>query len=236
LFPADGADTDALRAQGFLERHDTQFHWQDRGYGTFAGFVAGFTSDKRKKLLRERRRVAEAGIGFEVRRGAELAEREWAQVYRLYANTYHERGQPPYFTRAFLARAGRDPTLDLRVVCARDAGRLVAVALTFVGGDTLYGRHWGASDHYHSLHFECCYYQGIELCLAEGLRRFDAGTQGAHKLGRGFDPVEVRSFHELTDPRLREAVEEYLERERRAVDARAVDLMHHTPYREQGRE
>lgn len=225
-------DAVALRENAFLERHDTQFHWHDRGFGDFAGFVGTMSSDKRKKLLRERRRVAESGIAFEVRRGADLSDADWAHAYRLYANTYHERGQPPYFTRAFLAHIGRDPALDVRLVCAMEGRRWVALALTMVGGDTLYGRHWGAEEHHHSLHFECCYYQGIDLCLREGLRRFDAGTQGAHKLGRGFDPVQTRSFHELADPRLREAVADYLARERRSVAARAEDLMHHTPYRE----
>lgn len=227
----DDRDADALRGQGLLERNDTQFQWTDRGYGDMAGFLASLTSEKRKKLLRERRRVAEAGIAFEVVRGRELSEADWDHVYRLYTHTYHERGQSPYFTRDFLADVGRCADLDLRLIFAVHERRRVAVAICLVGGDTLYGRHWGAEAHWHSLHFECCYYQGIELCLREGLRRFDAGTQGAHKHGRGFEPVRTRSFHVMADPRLHAAVADYLARERRAVAAREAEFMHHTPYR-----
>lgn len=225
------ADALALRAQGLLERHDVQFQWTDRGYGNMAGFLSSLNSEKRKKLLRERRRVAEAGIAFEVARGVDLSDAQWMQVYRLYTNTYLERGQSPYFTLEFLAAAGRHPDLDLRLIFGVHEGRRVAVAITLVGGDTLYGRHWGAEAHYHSLHFECCYYQGIELCLREGLTRFDAGTQGAHKHGRGFEPVRTSSFHALADPRLHRAVAEYLARERAVMAARQDEFMHHSPYR-----
>lgn len=228
---ANEVDAEALRAQGLLERHDVQFHWTDRGYGDMAGFLASLNSEKRKKLLRERRRVAEAGVAFEVRRGAELSDAEWAQVYRLYQRTYLERGQSPYFSLEFLAAAGRHPDLDLRLIFALHEGRRVAVAITLVGGDTLYGRHWGAEAHFHSLHFECCYYQGIELCLREGLKRFDAGTQGVHKHGRGFEPQRTVSFHALADPRLHRAVEDYLARERAVMAARQDEFMHHSPYR-----
>ena len=232
LFAAD-ADADDLRGEGLIERNDTQFQWEDRGYGDMAGFLGSLTSEKRKKLLRERRRVAEAGIGFEVARGAELSDPEWDRVYQLYINTYLERGQSPYFSRDFLAHVGRHPDLDLRLVFAVHEKRRVAVAITLVGGDTLYGRHWGAEAHYHSLHFECCYYQGIELCLREGLKRFDAGTQGAHKHGRGFEPVTTRSLHRMSDPRLHDAVADFLVRERRAVAAREAEFMQHTAYRAQ---
>lgn len=227
----DERDAPSFREAGFIERHDVQFQWHNRGYIDMAAFLATFNSDKRKKFLRERRRVTEAGITFEVCRGRDLPAQDWDLVYRLYANTYHERGQHPYFTRDFLSDVGTAEDLDLRLVFAVHEHRRVAMAILLVGGDTLYGRHWGAEAHYHSLHFECCYHQGIELCLREGLGHFDAGTQGMHKLGRGFDPVATRSFHYLTDPRLREAVKDYLARERRAVAARVDELMHHRPYR-----
>lgn len=228
----DDDDAAAFRNAGWLERHDLQFQWFNQGDTDFAGFVARLSSDKRKKILRERRRVAEAGIAFEIQRGDQLSETEWLAVYALYANTYEERGQAPYLTPEFLLDYGRRPGTPLRVVIGKEGGRMVATALTLQAGDTLYGRHWGAADHYHSLHFECCYYQGIELCLREGLRRFDAGTQGEHKLARGFVPVTTRSFHRLTDARLSAAVAEFLERERRMVHARAQELAHHSPYRQ----
>ena len=230
LFASD-EDAEPLRAEGWLERHDVQFHWINRGYADFSTFLAQLNSEKRKKLLRERRRVAEDGIGFETLRARELRESDWAHVYALYANTYLQRGQAPYFTPEFLHAAGTDPGLDMRLVFALHQGRRVAVAITLIGGDTLYGRHWGCESHYHSLHFECCYYQGIELCLQLGLRRFDAGTQGAHKHARGFEPVKTRSLHRLTDPRLHKAVADYLRREQQAVAAHQAEFMHHTPYR-----
>ena len=220
-----------LRGQGLLERNDIQFRWTNQAYDSFQAFAAQLSSSKRKKMLRERRRVSEAGIGFEVARGTELTDSDWDQVYQLYTQTYYERGQAPYFTRDFLADAGNCASLDLHLIFAVHEGRRVAVAITLVGGDTLYGRHWGAEAHYHSLHFECCYYQGIELCIAKGLNHFDAGTQGAHKHGRGFLPELTRSFHVLEDARLHQAVADYLQRERAAVAARFTDLVQHSPYR-----
>ncbi len=230
LFVADDQAA-AYRAAGWLERHDLQFQWFNRGDADFTAFAARFSSDKRKKMLRERRRVTEAGLRFETRRGDEIDDALWVAIYALYANTYEERGQAPYLTPEFLLGYGGAAGSPLRVILGYEGSRLIAAALTLQGGDTLYGRHWGAADRYHSLHFECCYYQGIELCLREGLRRYDAGTQGEHKLARGFTPVLTRSLHHLAEPRLRDAVEHFLTRERRAVAARSQELMHHSPYR-----
>lgn len=228
---ADPPAAAALSSRDLLERHDVQFHWHDRCYGDFAGFVATLTSDKRKKLLRDRRRVEGAGIEFAVMQGRDLQDRDWDEVHALYAHTYHQRGQLPYYSRDFLADVGASTELDLRLIFALHEGRRVAVAITVVGGRTLYGRHWGARAHFDALHFECCYYQGIELCLRESLTRFDAGTQGAHKQGRGFEPERTRSFHHLTDPRLRRAVADYLERERAVVAAQQAELLLHNPFR-----
>ena len=230
LFP-DQASGDVLADRGMLERHDVQFHWYNPGYADFSAFVAELSSAKRKKLLRERRRVEESGIKFTHRPASDLTASDWDHVHALYSHTYFERGMPPYFTREFLEDVGNSPDLDLQLVEAWHEDRRVAVAITLVGGDTLYGRHWGAEAHYHSLHFECCYYQGIELCLARGLKRFDAGTQGEHKLARGFVPVRTRSFHRIEWPPLSEAVSQFLERERSFVAARLQDLVQHSPYR-----
>ena len=234
----DEADFAAYRDAGMVERNDVQFHWYNApatdgraGYADFAAFVATFTSDKRKKILRERRRVAEAGIRFEVRPGDALSEAEWHRVYALYANTYAERGQAPYLTTEFFLDYGRQPNTPVRLVLAWEGTTMVAVAITLEGGDTLYGRHWGAADHYHSLHFETCYYQGIDYCIARGLRHFDAGAQGEHKLSRGFVPTITRSMHWLAEPRLFEAVADHLEREREYVGQREALLDEHSPYK-----
>lgn len=228
----DRPDAEAAAELGWAQRHDVQFQWHNRGDADFEGFLARLSHDKRKKIRRERRRVAEAGIRFEWRRGEELDEAQWARVYDLYANTYEERGQAPYLTPAFFLDYGRRPGTPLRLVLASEGSRCVAVALTFAGGDTLYGRHWGCAERFDGLHFETCYYQGIELCLVERLARFDAGTQGAHKLARGFEPVITRSAHVLKDPRLARGVAAFLAHERAAIARRHALLAAHSPYRE----
>ena len=227
----DDADFAACTAAGMVERNDVQFHWYNAGYADFAAFLATFSSDKRKKILRERRRVAEAGIRFEIRAGHELNEAEWRRVYHLYANTYAERGQRPYLTREFFLDYGRQPDTAVRLVLAIEGTEMVAVAILLRGGDTLYGRHWGAADRYNGLHFETCYYQGIEYCIREGLAHFDAGAQGEHKLARGFTPMITRSAHWLAEPRLFDAVADHLERERAYVGEREALLEAHSPYK-----
>ena len=235
LFLAD-ADAQAASAAGWLARHDVQFHWSRGNAGSFEGFLGQLSHDKRKKIRRERRRVAEAGIRFEWRRGDELDEAGWATVYGLYANTYDERGQAPYLSLDFFLDYGRRKGTPVRLVLGYEAGAAepMAVAITLAGDDTLYGRHWGCAEKYHGLHFETCYYQGIELCLAEGLSRFDAGTQGPHKLARGFEPVLTRSAHRLADPRLAEAVRSFLAGERAAVTRHLATLQEHSAYRHEG--
>ena len=228
---AERVAAEELAGRGFLPRQDLQFHWRNAGFESFDAFLATLTSAKRKKILRERRRVAEAGIRFEVRRGDELAERDWHATYALYANTYEERGQPPYLTLDFFLDFGARAGTPVRLIQAHADGQLVAVAITLVGGDTLYGRHWGAAERYHSLHFETCYYQGIELCIREGLQRFDAGAQGEHKLARGFAPVTTTSLHLLRDERLHAAVAHHLRRERAWVESRRMELEEHAPFR-----
>jgi len=228
----DGADAQVAADAGWLSRHDVQFHWHRREAGSFDEFLAQLSHDKRKKIRRERRQVSEAGIRFEWRRGDELDEAQWARVFALYANTYEERGQPPYLTPGFFLDYGRRPGTPLRLVLGFDGGaEPMAVALTLAGGDTLYGRHWGCAEKYRGLHFETCYYQGIELCLAEGLSRFDAGTQGPHKLARGFEPVLTRSAHRLADERLAAAVAAFLAEERSEVARRQSQLAEHSAYR-----
>lgn len=213
-----------FQQRGALLRYDVQFHWQRAEETDFSGFLARLTHDKRKKILRERRRVAEAGIRFESRSGNELSEAQWAQVFALYSNTYEERGQPPYLSLEFFLDYGRAPGTPLRLILGYEGQRLIACAILLVGGDTLYGRHWGCAEKYHSLHFETCYYQGIEFCLREGLMHFDAGAQGEHKRTRGFAPVLTRSAHWLADGRLHDAVARFLERERPAVVAYRDEL------------
>lgn len=226
-------DAACAAAAGAIERSDVQFHWRDRNYRDFSGFVATLSSDKRKKILRERRRVSEAGLRFETRAGDDLTEAQWVTVFALYSNTYEERGQAPYLNLEFFLSYAQAPGSPYRLILAYQDQRMVAVALTVQGGDTLYGRHWGAAEHFHSLHFETCYYQGIDYCLSQGLQHFDAGAQGEHKLARGFEPVLTTSAHWLADDRLRSAVEHAMKRERVQVASWREALEAHRPFKKE---
>lgn len=225
-------DNQLLQARpGWLPRLDCQFHWRNRGYGDFADFLGTLRSDKRKKMRKERESVAGQGIRFDWRSGAALSEAEWDFVFDCYANTYLVRGQRPYLTRDFFSLLAERMPEVIRVVLARQGSRPVAMAFSLVSAGVLYGRYWGCLDSFHALHFETCFYQGLELALAEGLQSFNAGAQGEHKLIRGFEPVVTQSWHYLCHPGLRRAVGDYLQQERQQVLAYADAAAAALPYR-----
>lgn len=228
------ADADALLGarEGWLERLGCQFHWFNRGYRDFQDFLDALASRKRKQLRKEREQVAGQGIDFDWREGHRLSEAEWDFVFACYANTYRVRGQSPYLTRAFFSLLAERLPAAIRVVLARQHGRPVAMAFCLVDGDTLYGRYWGCLAEFDRLHFETCFYQGLEQAIGLGLRRFDAGAQGEHKLVRGFEPVITRSWHYLAHPGLRQAVAEFLRQERQGVLRYAEDAREALPYRQ----
>ncbi len=228
----EAGDNHLLRDRpGWLPRVDCQFHWRNRGYRDFADYLAVLRSDKRKKLRKERQLVAGQGIHFEWRTGSGLDEAEWDFVFDCYANTYHVRGQRPYLTRQFFSLLAERMPGVIRVVLARQGHRLVAMALSLVSERVLYGRYWGCLDEFHALHFETCFYQGLELAMAEGLQSFNAGAQGEHKLVRGFEPVVTQSWHYLCHPGLRHAVGDYLHHERQQVLAYADAAATALPFR-----
>ncbi|MBN1239338.1 MAG: N-acetyltransferase [Gammaproteobacteria bacterium] len=230
LFPTD-EERDRLAAAGFLIRKSCQFHWHNRGYGDFDEFLAQFSSAKRKKARRERRRIAEAGIGFEHLRGDALDAKDWDSVFEFYSRTFWRRGRPPYLNREFFDEVARTMPENLVVILARHGRTPIATAICFRSDDALYGRYWGSLADFHSLHFEACYYQGIEYCIRHGLSLFEPGTQGEHKISRGFTPTATWSCHELSDPGFQRAVEDFLERETMHVDAYMEHLRDHVPYR-----
>jgi predicted N-acyltransferase len=215
-----------------LLRQDIQFHWSNPGYADFEAFLAALRHDKRKKILQERRKVAALGWQFETLPGDALSEPEWRALYALYSHTYEERGQPPYLTLEFFLQYARAPGTPARVTVARDGRQFMAMAFLVQGADTLYGRHWGCASFQDGLHFETCYYQGIEYCIRTGLSRYDAGAQGEHKLARGFNPVMTYSLHSFAEPRFTSAVAAALERERRQVAHRMDLLAEHRAYRQ----
>lgn len=228
------SEAEACAEQGALRRHDLQFHWHNRpgGYTDFDEFLGALSHDKRKKIRQERRKLADSGLSFETLPGEAFVEAQWAELYALYANTYEERGQPPYLSLEFFLDYARLPGSPVRVTVARDGARTVAMALLLQDGNRLYGRHWGAAERYDGLHFETCYYQGVQHCIREGLAVYDAGAQGEHKLARGFDPVMTHSVHSISDPRLAQAVARALGRERLLVAARLEQLQAHRAYRQ----
>ncbi|ARS48017.1 acyltransferase superfamily protein [Ectopseudomonas mendocina] len=217
---------------GWLQRLGCQFHWHNRGYRDFQDFLDALSSRKRKQLRKEREQVAGQGIEFDWLQGHQLSEAQWDFVYLCYANTYHVRGQAPYLTREFFSLLAERMSEALRVVLAQQHGRPVAMALSLVGGDTFYGRYWGCLAEFDRLHFETCFYQGMQLAMSEGLARFDAGAQGEHKLIRGFEPVITRSWHLLLHPGLHAAVADFLEQERPGVLAYAEEARSYLPYRQ----
>ncbi|MCG4453881.1 MULTISPECIES: GNAT family N-acetyltransferase [unclassified Pseudomonas] len=217
---------------GWLQRLGCQYHWHNRGYRDFQDFLDALSSRKRKQMRKEREQVAGQGIEFDWREGHQLSEAEWDFVYQCYANTYRVRGQMPYLTRTFFSLLAERMPQMIRVVLACQGGRPVAMAFSLIGGDSLYGRYWGCLAEFDRLHFETCFYQGMEYAIAQGLQRFDAGAQGEHKLIRGFEPVITHSWHYLCHPGLRAAVADFLEQERVGVQGYAEDARGLLPYRQ----
>ena len=221
-----------FEAAGWLIRQGTQFHWHNEGYGTFADFLGALASRKRKAIVKERA-AAREGLDIRALTGAALGEAEWDAFWTFYQDTGSRKWGRPYLTRRFFSMLGERMADKVLLLIAYRDGQPIAGALNLIGGDTLYGRHWGAVEHYHSLHFETCYYQGIDYCIRAGLRHYDAGAQGEHKLARGFEPQLTHSMHWLGERRLSDAVDHYLQRERRLVQTRLEDLRQHSPYRQE---
>jgi uncharacterized protein len=227
----------ACEHEGWLLRRDCQFHWSNRGYPSFDAYLETFTAEKRKKARRERRRVAEAGIRFETRFGSDLDERLLDTVYAFHRETFLRHGSEPYLTREFFSeiRQTLGDALMVKVARHRAQGASsqtpVAAAIFFWSQEALYGRYWGAAADYHSLHFETCYHQGIEFCIEQGIARFEPGTQGEHKVSRGFEPTLTWSAHYIGNAAFREAIGDYLEREGGAIDDYAAEIREHVPYR-----
>jgi predicted N-acyltransferase len=225
-----GEDQDALERAGFMRRHDCRFLWRNRGFRSFDDFLATFRADKRKKAKRERRKIAEAGITFRTLAGEAIDTASWKTIFGFSERTFLRHGNGHYLNVDFLQRVAIALPGTVTVKLAERAGSPLAAAIFFEGGGGLYGRYWGADTQEDSLHFEACYYQGIEHCIAKGLQFFDPGTQGEHKLARGFEPTRTTSAHWLQHAGFREAVGRYLERERAAIDDYIESARAHLPF------
>jgi len=226
----DEGDVAECERRNWLIRDGIQYHWQNRGYGNFEDFLAALTSRKRKAIRKERD-AARQGFEFRTLRGAEIGAADWDWMWRFYQDTGSRKWGRPYLTRKFFELIGESMGDKLLLFLAMRDGEPVAGALNLIGPDTLYGRYWGTVDEVPFLHFELCYYQAIEWAIANGLTCVQAGAQGEHKLARGYEPVVTKSAHFIVDPGFRDAVEQFLVEERRAIGAELDWLRRALPYR-----
>lgn len=230
LFPSD-ADMRVLRDAGFMVRESVQFHWTNPGYADFDAFLAMMSHDKRKKIRQDRKKVAAAGVSFRWLRGAEIGPAELGFFYDCYCRTYFQHGNPPYLNRDFFERAHREQPNAFVLVLAERDGEPVAVALNLAGDDALYGRYWGATEYVPGLHFETCYMQSIAYCIAHGIKRFEGGAQGEHKMARGLLPTPTWSAHWVAHPGFADAIQNFLDEETSAVTDYLGELESHTPFK-----
>jgi len=221
----------ALGDAGLLQRVDQQFHWQNHSYSTFDDFLDELASKKRKNLKRERREVVENGIDIEWVTGSDLREHHWDAFFEFYMDTGNRKWGTPYLTRKFFSLVTETMADRILLVMCRRAGRYIAGALNFIGGDALYGRNWGCIEDHRFLHFEACYYQAIDFAIHRKLARVEAGAQGPHKVARGYVPQPTYSAHWIRDAGFRDAIDRYLKEERAYVQQDIDYLTEHTPFR-----
>ncbi len=228
----EAVEDDAFPA-GWLPRVDVQYHWRNPGHWTdFDGFLADFDHKHRKNIRQERAKVQRAGIRFRVVHGDEASDADLQAMFGFYLRTFRDYGNSPALTLAFLRHLAATMPRQLVMFLADHDGRPVAGALCLRGGDTLYGRYWGAEATLPGLHFETCYYQGIEYCLHEGLSVFEPGAQGEHKIARGFLPAFVRSRHWIAHPQFAQALAAWCAEETKAVQRYAGTLAAHSPFKQ----
>lgn len=231
LFPLE-SEVATLEQLGLKLRKDCQFHWHNQGYGSFDDFLDTFSARKRKKARRDRRHVAESGIEYRRLSGTALDDTNWAEVYRLISITFMRRGSLPYFDLDFFRSITASQPETVLVIAGYRGERMVAAAVYFRGPNALYGRYWGADEYINALHFETCYYQGIDYCIEEGIEVFEPGTQGEHKVSRGFAPQSTWSAHWLAQPEFFDAIGDYLDEEARHIDRYMSDVDERTPYKQ----
>jgi uncharacterized protein len=214
----------------WLKRNDIQFHWFNRGYGSYEDFLGALAARKRKALRRERRDAVANEISIERLSGAALTESVWDAFFAFYTDTGSRKWGRPYLTRSFFSLAGASMADRIVLVMASRAGRYIAGAINFLGADTLYGRHWGCIEDHPFLHFEACYHQAIDQAIESGLARVEAGAQGDHKIARGYEPVLTRSAHAIRHPGLARAVADFVQHESRQIALMKTSLADETPF------
>jgi predicted N-acyltransferase len=227
----DEHDTRTLTEHGFMRRTSCHFHWHNHGYTSFDDFLSSLNSRKRKKIRRERRFVQEAGIEMTIIHGNTATTEQWQKMHDFYRSTFEKKSGMATLSLGFFMELGNTMGEQIVLVFARHDNQEVAGAIMLRGDHALYGRHWGCKKEFHSLHFETCYYQGIEYCIANKLDLFDPGAQGEHKISRGFLPTLTWSTHWIRDTKFRAAIEHYLAGEHAMVVDYHDDLHRYSPYR-----
>jgi uncharacterized protein len=228
---ATEAEFKLLGELGYLQRTDQQFHWQNQGFANFDDFLCALTARKRKTIRRERHDALAEGISVHWLTGSDLTEAVWDAFFEFYIETGSRKWGRPYLTREFYSLVGEKMRDRIVLMMAKRAGRWIAGAINFAGSHTLFGRHWGAIENHPFLHFELCYYQAIDYAIAHKLPRVEAGAQGEHKISRGYMPTTTFSAHYIADPALRQAIAEYLRRERVYISAAGEELATFAPFR-----
>lgn len=228
----DERDTRLFRENGYALRLGCQFHWHNQGYASFDHYLESFTAQKRKQVKRERRRVQEQGIALEIHHGDEMTDELWQIYHAFYSSTFDRKSGMATLSLDFFRELGRTMPRNVVVVLARHAQDYIATAFNLRGEDTLYGRHWGCRAEYHSLHFEACYYQGLDYCIKHGLHAFEPGAQGEHKISRGFLPTPTWSAHWVSHSQFRTAILDYTRREQVAMQHYIESLHAHSPFKQ----
>jgi predicted N-acyltransferase len=228
------AEAEAGAGIGFLPRVTQQFHWLNRGYGSYDDFLAALSSRKRKDLRKERSKAQAFGGTIRHLTGDDLRPHHWDAFWAFYQDTGSRKWGRPYLTRAFFDHLHQTMRNDILLVLAERDGQPIAGALNFLGPDAIYGRYWGCVEDHPFLHFELCYHQAIDVAIARGLSRVEAGAQGEHKLARGYEPVATHSLHWVADEGFGRALADYLDRERDAMGDEIEALAGFTPFRKEG--
>ncbi|WNC69795.1 GNAT family N-acetyltransferase [Thalassotalea nanhaiensis] len=213
----DKATSDSLAKLGLIQRTDVQYHWLNKGYSSFSDFLSWMTARKRKMIKKERQNLVQHKLSFVWCNGKDITKQDWSSFYSCYQQTYLKRsGHQGYLNLTFfssLSEQCADSTLLLKVI--NDKQEVVASSLFFKSETHLYGRYWGCMKEHEFLHFEACYYQGIEYCIKHNLQCFDAGAQGEHKLARGFEPVKLYGNYLIPQPNFKQAIADFIEKEQR---------------------
>jgi predicted N-acyltransferase len=224
-------DTRLLEARGHVGRIGCQYHWHNHDYRDFQDYLDHLRSKRRKQVRRERREANASDVEIRVLSGGEASEADWHAYHRLYSATYDRKWGYPSLTPEFFCEVGETMPDSVMLVLAHRDRHCVAGAHLLRGRDTLYGRNWGCTEYLPSLHFEMCYYRGIAYCIEQGLRVFEAGAQGEHKIWRGFLPRATHSAHWFRDARFRDAIVDFLRRERIEIGHHMDVMREHLPFR-----